>query len=200
MKNQHKGRANKKTRNPEPEKSGPCPGTGNCGFTLLEIIAVLVIAAIAAAVIINSVSRSKADLTGRSEALRAHIRYAQSMAMSTDDRNWGIRFHTNPNHYWLFYCNSGDTCNWGENQTHIPGTETDQTKVDLGEYDININNINHGDNRVTLAFDNFGTPYWGGHNEVLENLLETQFIITLEDDSSNDTETISVTPTTGFVQ
>lgn len=168
------------------------------GFSLLEIIVVLIIVAIVALVAVSAVFRQNANLPGRADALKSHIRYAQAMAMSTDDRNWGIRFHTGPSRYWLFYCDTGDTCSWGQNRTHMPGTDSDTETVELQKYNISIGSVSHGGNQVTLAFDNFGAPYRGGNNEVLENLLEDTFIITLADDSGR-TEEIKVIPTTGAV-
>ncbi len=170
----------------------------NKGFTLLEIIAVLVIAAIAALVVANVASRGRSNLAGRTEALKSHIRYAQSMAMSTDNRNWGIRFYTGADSYWLFYCETGQNCNWDANITSIPGTDSNQSRILLGEEGINITDINPVDNPVTLAFDNFGTPFTGGKNTVLETILASDLIITLQDQAGRS-ENISVTPTTGFV-
>ncbi|MCF8026524.1 MAG: prepilin-type N-terminal cleavage/methylation domain-containing protein [Desulfobacteraceae bacterium] len=176
------------------------PYQKNNGFTLLEIIAVLVIAAVAALVVANAVSRGRSNLAGRTEALKSHIRYAQSMAMSTDEQNWGIRLDTAENQYWLFYCPSAQTCASGENITSIPGAESGPgDKVDLDDAGIGITGITPGGTGVTLAFNNFGTPYYGDLNQVLENPLTSKMTITLADGAGN-TETANVTPTTGFVQ
>ncbi|MCF8026577.1 MAG: type II secretion system GspH family protein [Desulfobacteraceae bacterium] len=169
----------------------------NKGFTLLEIIAVLVIAAVATLVVANTVSRGRSNLAGRTEALKSHIRYAQSMAMSTDEQNWGIRFDTTENQYWLFYCPTAQTS--GVNIVSIPGAEPGPgDKVDLDDANIDIIGINPGGTEVTLAFNNFGTPYYGDLNQVLGNLLASEMTITLADPAGN-TETANVTPTTGFV-
>lgn len=169
------------------------------GFALLELVAVLVIAAIAAVVVTSALSRNKTNLLGRAEALKSHIRYAQAMAMSTDEKNWGIRFHVPGNRYWLFYCDTGQACNFNDNRVPIPGTEPDQqNRIRLDDGGVGIAGISHGGNRVTLAFDNFGTPYWGDQNDVLENLLTASFDITLRNSTGNQA-VVRVTPTTGFV-
>lgn len=168
------------------------------GFTLIELIAVLILAAIVALVAISVLTRQTSNLRGRAEALKSHVRYAQAMAMSTDNRNWGIRFDTETEEYWLFYCNTATTCNWLENQTHIPGTGPGRDTANLEEHNININSISQGESRVTLAFGNFGTPYWGGEDQVLENLLSENFTITLADQAGR-TENINVIPATGAV-
>jgi prepilin-type N-terminal cleavage/methylation domain-containing protein len=58
---------------------------GSKGFTLIEIIAVLIIIAIVAAVVIERVA-SSADVNQKAmaEALRSHIRYVQMRAMNAD--------------------------------------------------------------------------------------------------------------------
>ena len=170
----------------------------NSGFTLLEVIAVLIIVAIVALVVGSRVSRVKSNLTGRAELLKSHIRYAQSMAMSTDERNWGIRFDAANDQYWLFYCPTGQACASGANITSIPGAgPTQGQKVDLGATGIQITGISPAGSQ-SLSFDNFGTPYHGNLDQVLETLLEDA-PFTVELNQSGNSETVRVTPTTGFV-
>lgn len=195
LKSKQTGSNNQKNRKQESWRAGSHPATGISGFTLLEIIAVLIIAAIAALVVISAVSRGKANLAGRTEALKAHIRYAQSMAMSTDEENWGIRFNADTGRYWLFVCEGGDeTCDPDEsdNIIPIPGTENDQdNKIYLGGEGIEFSTSEGED--ATLAFDNFGTPYSGNLNQILENSL------TINLSQADNSETVKVTATTGFV-
>lgn len=168
----------------------------NKGFTLLEIIAVLVIAAIAAVVVTSVISRNRSNLKGRTEALKAHIRYAQSMAMSTDKRNWGIRFDPENNDYWLFFCEYAnlDTCNPDDNIISIPGTQNpQQKKIDLDSQGLTIS-ISTGSTDL-IAFNNFGTPY---KDTAEQNLLQEDMEITMTDQAGNS-ENINITPTTGFV-
>lgn len=170
----------------------------NSGFTLLEVIAVLIIVAIVALVVGSKVSRVKSNLTGRAELLKSHVRYAQSMAMSTDERNWGIRFDAGNDQYWLFYCPTGQACASGANITSIPGAgPTQGQKVDLGAAGVQITGITPAGSQSTLAFNNFGAPYYGNLDQVLETQLAASFDITLN--QAGNSETVRVTPTTGFV-
>ncbi len=70
------------------------------GFTLIEIIAVLVIIGIMSAVAITIFSSlDKYKLASEVEILKTHLRYAQSRAMN-DNVSWGIYFIDNK-HYTL---------------------------------------------------------------------------------------------------
>jgi MSHA pilin protein MshC len=65
------------------------------GFTLIEIIAVLVIIGIMSAVAVTILSSlDKYKLISEVEILKSHLRYAQSRAMS-DTVSWGIDFSSN---------------------------------------------------------------------------------------------------------
>ena len=67
-------------------------GGSNHGFTLIEIIATLIVVGIltsVAAVIFSSMDDEK--LATEVEILKSHLRYAQSRAMS-DTVSWGIAF------------------------------------------------------------------------------------------------------------
>lgn len=60
----------------------------NSGFTLIEIIAVMVIIAIVAAVAISrGGSTAEATLKSAAEALKSHIRFAQMKALNSDAPN-----------------------------------------------------------------------------------------------------------------
>ena len=64
------------------------------GFTLIEVIAVLVIIAVLAAVVISRMtSPSSFGLVSETDILKGHLRYAQYRAMSHTER-WGISFST----------------------------------------------------------------------------------------------------------
>lgn len=62
------------------------------GFTLIEVIAVLVIAAILAAVLITrGLSTADVNLQAEVDTLKSHLRYAQYLAMNDIPPNrWGI--------------------------------------------------------------------------------------------------------------
>jgi len=69
------------------------------GFTLIEIIAVLIILGILLAfVIVRMNTTSDADLTSQIQVIKNHLRYAQSRAMSTGTI-WGVNFSTTTTYY-----------------------------------------------------------------------------------------------------
>ena len=62
------------------------------GFTMIEIIAVLLIIGILSAVAITRFyGTSAADLASQLEVVKSHLRYAQTRAMNTNSC-WGINF------------------------------------------------------------------------------------------------------------
>ena len=169
------------------------------GFTLLEVMAVMIIMGIIGVIVVSVRADSRANLVGRAEAVKSHLRYAQSRAMSSDDRVWGIIFSQNNNRYWLYYCGMPPTCRWNENRTPIPGTTPDaQTRVQLRDVGITIDSISEGSDRVTIAFDQWGRPFWGEDNQILQNPLTTPLVIVLGD-TDGHSESIQITPETGFI-
>lgn len=82
----------------------PCPGnvggnihrgrdnSGERGFTLIEVIAVLIIVGIVSAVAISrGVSATSFSLASETQILKTNLRYAQAKALS-DETSWGLAF------------------------------------------------------------------------------------------------------------
>ena len=170
------------------------------GFTLLEVMAVMVIMGIIGVFVLSGRADSRANLVGRTEAVKAHLRYAQSRAMSTDDRVWGIIFSRDNSRYWLYWCGIPPSCRWNENRTPLPGSHPDaQNRIRLLDDGISIKSISQGSGpRITIAFDEWGRPYWGESDQILRNLLTAPLLITLQD-TAGHTESIELTPETGFI-
>ena len=59
------------------------------GFTLIEIIAILLLIAIVTVTIVSRRTGNSTDLIAAAEVLKGHLRYAQSRAMSLDE-SWEI--------------------------------------------------------------------------------------------------------------
>ena len=89
-------------------------------FTLMEVVAVLVIGAILAAVAISRVSATRdADVRAEVDTLKGHLRYAQYLAMNDIPPNqWGINLA--PNSYTLVIYDS-DNMNTTTSPFHLPG-------------------------------------------------------------------------------
>jgi prepilin-type N-terminal cleavage/methylation domain-containing protein len=64
------------------------------GFTLLEALCVLTLIAIVTTVILSRVMDNSVELIGEMEAVKGHLRYAQTRAMNSN-QTWGINFSAN---------------------------------------------------------------------------------------------------------
>ena len=118
-------------------------GGSNHGFTLIEIIATLVVLGIlasVAAVIFSSMDDEK--LATEVEILKSHLRYAQSRAM-TDNVSWGIAFSGNS--YTLQRVGS-------ESTPSLPNDDSSTHKLQEGVT---------ASTTPVVAFDNFGSPGGG---------------------------------------
>ena len=144
-------------------------GRNNHGFTLIEIIAVLIVIGILAsvtAVIFSSMDEH--NLATEVEILKSHLRFAQSRAMS-DNVSWGIAFSGNS--YTLQRNGIMSTSN-------LPN-DNSSTHILKGEVTVNSTSA--------VTFDQFGSLI----------PLDTGINIILSDDDNS--HTITVTPNTGFI-
>jgi prepilin-type N-terminal cleavage/methylation domain-containing protein len=151
------------------------------GFTLIEIVIVMVlISIVAATVFTRSITNDELNLISRAEKIQSHIRYAQSMAMKTNDV-WGINCADNK--YWLFNKNFSVV-------VKLPGETSD--KIDLSGSGVYVPNF-------PLFFDNFGRPYFI-YDSVPVTYDENPLTIRIE--STEDTSIVrklSITPETGLI-
>jgi prepilin-type N-terminal cleavage/methylation domain-containing protein len=162
------------------------------GFTLFEIVVVLVLMSIvAAAVLGRSIDTREIDLSGQLDKIRNHIRYAQAMAMKRSDSVWGITCTADPNQYWMFQGNDPD--NAGK-QFQLPGENN--TVVSLAESNVSVS-------AFTLFFDRLGRPYSDYTDENTNTPVTSglPLVITVSALSGGIADkTLLITPETGFVQ
>jgi len=154
----------------------------NKGFTLIETIAVLVILGIVAAVTISRGMNTEIDLVAQTEAIRTHLRYAQTRAMATDVSiasapTWGLRTNAGGTGYWLYDQNGTAVSLPGENNTAI-------SLANIGLTALTPFNI---------SFNDWGVPF----NGTTGAALTADFTITVSD--GTDTRTITITQVTGFI-
>lgn len=72
---------------------------GKSGFTMIEIVAVLLILGIITAVVVSRMADTTSyDLSSQMEVLKAHLRLAQARAMASSSP-WGINFATSTTYY-----------------------------------------------------------------------------------------------------
>jgi MSHA pilin protein MshC len=149
------------------------------GFSLIELIAVLVIISVTSAVVWGKYGgNAKADLDSRTDTLKAHLRYAQARAMDSD-LAWGIR-HTGTG-YSLFSFDGS-----AESVSRLPDEE--DMVVDLSGSGISLGSFS------VISFDSWGRPF----NNATGTGVSTGRTITVSD-GSNPANQIIITQNTGFI-
>jgi prepilin-type N-terminal cleavage/methylation domain-containing protein len=117
------------------------------GFTIIEVISVLLILGIVSAVVVSRIDNLDSyDLSSQVEVVKNHLRYAQSRAMGSANP-WGIHFDSATTYY-LFQ---------GENPTtqiSLPGENS--SLVDLAGKNSKLIITPPNPDRIT--FDEFGSP------------------------------------------
>ncbi|MHB8139137.1 MAG: pilus assembly FimT family protein [Smithellaceae bacterium] len=147
------------------------------GFTLIEIIAVLILIGILGAVVFSRVtSTAEVDLKVKAEQVKGHIRYAQMRAMNTTSATTGcnapVGMAAAGGKYYMFIdCNTG-------NQVVLPGADS-TAGVDLPS----------GSTFPAFSFDTWGRPYAN------VNAAGTSTSISV----SIGGEAITITQNTGYV-
>ena len=119
---------------------------GNAGFTMIEIVAVILILGIIAAVVGSRMTDTAAyDLSSQREVVKAHLRLAQSRAMSSGSP-WGINFATSTTYY--LFQGDGST-------TPVQLLGEDNATVSLTTKNSGLT-ISSTPQRIT--FDSYGSP------------------------------------------
>jgi MSHA pilin protein MshC len=163
------------------------------GFTLLEILVVMVLIGIFVILALVQHSTSDASLKAQTLVLKSHLRYAQMRSINSDAR-WGIYYHHNSAdpgdcYYLLFRDSIGDV-------EQLPG-ETDD-RVRLGEMGITISSAVAPAVPVSqsfqIAYDDWGRP---GSVE-LDPSGPGSYTIALTK-SGHDDEQFVITQNTGFI-
>ena len=156
----------------------------NRGFTLIEVIAVLIILGILAVVVISRSNNMDASLYSEAEVIKTHLRYAQTQAMNkttTTNLFWGIT--CDGASYWLFEGNAVATAT----VRVLPDNAADATtkKVSLTAKKVGLSGF-------SVFFDSRGVPY-GPTSSVA---------LTTDDELSikvSSTISIKITPLTGYI-
>jgi prepilin-type N-terminal cleavage/methylation domain-containing protein len=155
----------------------------NHGFTLVEIIAVLVLMSIiAAGVLGGSMNTDQIDRAAQVAKVRNHIRYAQAMALKRSDKIWGIKCDGSA--YWFFEGTNPDD---GASQLPFPGVTSSQ---------ILLADINVTMSGFELYFDKYGRPYTAYTDETSNTPVSTGNPLSI----TISGVTLSVTPETGLIQ
>ena len=161
------------------------------GFTLIEIIVVLLlICVVGAAIVVSSVySPSEYELTSEIEAAKSHLRYAQARAMNTN-LIWGIDFFTGvtTSSYQLFRY---DPTSDAKTNMALPGY--DQNKSDPVYFSDGIKISEN----MTVSFETWGKPYSDEKAQTAQNDEGGWRIIPFS--RSGNTGEIRIRNNTGFI-
>ena len=170
-------------------------------FTMLELIMVIVIIGILAAVIIPRTGSNKT--AEAAIQLISHIRYTQHLAMVDDKFDstinwyqnlWQIRFDGTGSSYSIVSDN---------NPALDPLNKTNMQDINISnDYDVTLSFSNNCDNNKTISFDHMGRPMVDDISTIATaytNLLTTNSCdITLTGNSAGDTVVINIEPETGY--
>jgi len=157
----------------------------NSGFTIIEIITVLIVMGIITAFAVGRVADNKPELIAQKEVLKVHLRYAQSRAMNST-LDYGIQSdNTGGGTYWLFSYNGTTSV-----IVNFPGEQSNN--IDLSALGLSM------DNDIIVCFNSKGVPYTDYDTNNPGNLQSEDRTLTLS--SGSDSETIIITKNTGFIQ
>jgi prepilin-type N-terminal cleavage/methylation domain-containing protein len=146
------------------------------GFTMIEVIAVLVILGIISAVAIAKVSSviAQYNLDSEADVIKGHLRYAQALSMNSTV-NWGITFSSGS---YTIFTNPSST-------VALPGTGSATATLPSGM------TIATG----TVSFDSWGTPYTDIRATSLQTGGPQSYTLSL----GNNTVTIQIWDDTGLI-
>lgn len=154
------------------------------GFTMLEVVVVLVILGVLASVAVSRFQVPDSDLPARADMLGAHLRYAQYRAMNSDV-SFGLYFEGDQ--YYLY--DDGNLAN-----THsLPGEE--RLIVDLGADGYSI--TADGGGTFFVVFDSWGVPYTSQGIDAGAAVQNGDRTLTLSKGGEN--RAVVVTAETGYV-
>jgi len=111
------------------------------GFTMIEVLAVLIVLAVVMTVVLSRTPSIDREAYAQRAIIRAHLRFAQSLAMSSNTDTWEIAFTSNS--YTLF-------------QNGLPAS------INLPNDSTSTHNLPNGvaitSGIGTIVFDEWGSP------------------------------------------
>jgi len=150
---------------------------GTSGFTLIEVVVVLILLGITTAFVAMNATSHNSELVARTEVLKSHLRYAQMKSMSSN-AVWGIS--GSGNSYWLFTGGSTAT------KRQLPGESG--LDVDLSAHGLSVSGLS------TYSFETWGAPCT---DAAAGSRLTTAATITVSEGGTS--RIINITPYTGFI-
>ena len=126
----------------------------NGGFTLIEVVAVLIILAIIATVAVTHGMSTQNDLIPQADTVKTDLRFAQMKALNDDANTWSMAFAANS---YTLSC-TGSNC--PSSAIKLP---SESSNTHTFPSDVKVNPA------ITITFDSWGSP--GGSNAVV-NLIQ----------------------------
>jgi prepilin-type N-terminal cleavage/methylation domain-containing protein len=163
------------------------------GFTLIEVILVMVIIVIISTVIITRSRDLSTGLISQTEIMKTHLRYAQTLAMSAGGSDvFGIKCVAAPNEYWLFR---------GTNPEGNILKLTDDASYDIDSDDkLDLAQKNIQASAFTVYFDGRGIPYSAYTDAGSNTPLSPDLTISITPaGEASPIQTITLTELTGFI-
>ena len=156
------------------------------GFTLVEVVLVMVIIFIISAIIITRSTDLSTGLISQTEIMQTHLRYSQTLAMSSGGSDvFGIKCDANK--YWLFHTDP-------DNNANILKLTDDASYMDADDkLDLTAKKIQAS--AFTVFFDDRGIPY----SPDMNTPLTSDLTITVTPLGGGSTQTITITELTGFI-
>jgi MSHA pilin protein MshC len=139
------------------------------GFTMLEIIAVLVVLAIATAVAVSRGMPTQNDLISQADIVKTHLRFAQLKALNDDVNTWSIAFASDS---YTLSC-TGSSC-----PASSPTLPSDSSSSHTFPNGVTAST-------ATITFDRWGSP---GGSDLTINLTQ-----------GSQTITITIAANTGYI-
>jgi prepilin-type N-terminal cleavage/methylation domain-containing protein len=151
------------------------------GFTLIEIVVVLVlISIIAAAVFTRSITTDQMNFMSQYNKIQNQVRFPQSIAMKHGEY-WG--FSCDSTNYWIF---TGTNKSVAANRKLFPGQQ--EKLIPLNELGVTMSGF-------TVIFDKYGRPFSPDWNTP----LSADEVVVLTDGGS-ESKTFTIVPETGLIK
>lgn len=152
------------------------------GFTLIEVVLLMIVIAIVTAIAFNHAYSNRVQLVAQTEVLKTHLRFAQSRAMNAN-QTWGIEIYGDGSDYRLFQYDGTVT------QVRLPGEPQDNVDLTPKGIVLSPNGV--------YTFDGRGIPYYDPDGNPPGSALTALKTITLTE--GTESKTITITPNTGFI-
>jgi prepilin-type N-terminal cleavage/methylation domain-containing protein len=158
------------------------------GFTVVEIVVVLIVMGIIAAFVVARGITWEADADVEAEVLKTRLRLTQANAMNAS-AFWGVQTDTNGGVYWM------GSIDGAGNVTRVPfpGEQSDSVRL----VDIDLKVVPAG----TYSFDSRGIPHYAAHGATPPgNPLAADKPVLVQKTDASETHSFSITENTGFIQ